>query len=270
MPVSIRKMAIRRQKRVRLLRVVTGLVVCILSSFAFVPYIVQWANEQSAIAAMHAREAAVSPTATPTARPTATPSPTPTPSVTPTPTSTPVVDWQHWQLGDASLSYEKAGIINSPIHEILPEEIVTKIVFNEKGEAMEEPMVSPNTKHGFTWYTVHENGVRTFPVGGIISSQSQGAVVLYCHNYRDKTSDCTPDMLTNAALGDIVVITTSTEVLTYELVDMSSTHKGDFHIDPTGEFLYVVTCDSNGAYATSHESMNNSVLQFKLLATTKR
>lgn len=270
MPVSLRKERQRRQQRERRIRVATGALMLFVGLILVAPYGTQWIKEQYAISQM--KPQAAQSVSLPEPLFTRTPTPEPTPASTPTPT-TPALDWQTWKFDGATLSAPTGGIADAPIHEILPEEFLEKTIFDANGNAYNQKMVSPYDKHVFTWFTVNQNGVRTFPVGGIISGESQGPIVLYCHNYRDGTAVCS--FISTLALGDTIVITTASEVLTYRLEQVYPVLKAD--VEANGLLqnsvqgdLFIITCDSQAGYTSSNEAMGNSLIHFKFVSSTPR
>lgn len=274
MPVSLRTLQRQQLRRRRFRRGVKATVVAlfiITGLWQLAPWAFQSGHEQWAIAQLHARQEA-SPT------PSTTPSATPTPIATPSPT--PIVDWQTWQLGTATISAPEVGIVDAPIHEILPEELVPHIVFDDQGNASKQTLVEPNTKTGFTWYTVTENGLRVFPVGGTISSQRQGPVVLYCHNYRDGSSVCSNTRKTDwrpagtaFQVGDQMTITTDAEVLTFRLESIDSLRKAAVSGNDgicTGTQVCIITCDSEGDYDSSNNAEDNTIFRFVQVSSVTR
>lgn len=194
---------------------------------------------------------------------------TPTPQPSPTSRATPPA-WVDWQFAGATLTAPEAGIDHAEIHELRPNEIVTKTSTDASGTTVTYSAIEPDDKHTIAWDSQVVDGVRQ-PVGSVLSASAANTVYLYCHDYRDGTALCST-ISDVTAPGDEITLETPTEVLTYAAVETFEERKNEISSDPRVTMaapgrLLIITCNSAGERDTAGEPTVNTVLVFQLVAS---
>ena len=150
-----------------------------------------------------------SPPPSPTPPPTtdAAPAPTPTPSPTPDCTS-------EWTFEGATLSIPSIGLDNRSLSEYTSDDLVEETFVSPSGETVTvSDTIVPEGRDTIAWYSSLD--------GSILSACATDTVYLYGHSY-GRGEEGAFNQVPSLAVGDLVVVQTDTERLTYQMLPAES------------------------------------------------
>lgn len=160
-----------------------------------------------------------------------------------------------------------------PINEVEPSEFVQKEIENKQREAALYDAIEPSDPYEIVWNSRVVDGVRQ-PVGSALTASAENTNYFYCHDHHDETAVCST-IYDELRPGDVLIVETPTETLTYKLVQSGIEWKGEV---PSNEELkravagrlVLFTCFSGGELSSQGGTLQNSVLIFELSSAAQK